>query len=407
MSNGLLSQLDTYYSWIDEAQNPIHPDEVAALIDRRVREVTVQVPAKPRRGWPVTVAAAAAVFVIIGVAGYLSRTRAQEATFPSEAAVSIEPTRDAAVPEDLGVFEPIRGWIVYPTWDELQAVDPDDPANHRTLDLPPAAAGAQPAGWSADGSLLALSDEDADAWWVIDRTGEVATKLRDPGGCCVPMTSPWLSPNGRYAAMGLRIVDLRDAQAVEETFLWDDPSFIGADHPLERTAESLGDFEVSGTIAWSPDGAELALVADRDGALTVQIVDLETGASREVVGPGFGAIWHLAWSPTGSQLLLTASDQTVSEMFPNYDPNRNPLMVERWPANVYVVDLDEGSVREIATGGYRATTWSPDGTRVAAINHTASGKRIEVMNAHGTERRVLPEVATTGPFTGIAWHPEP
>ena len=45
MSTGLLSQLDTYYSWIDEAQNPIHPDEVASLIDTPARELAVPVPA--------------------------------------------------------------------------------------------------------------------------------------------------------------------------------------------------------------------------------------------------------------------------------------------------------------------------------------------------------------------------
>jgi len=73
MSTGLLSQLDTYYSWIDEAQNPIHPDEVASLIDTPVRELAVPVPANPRPGWLTAVAAAATVLVLVGGAALLLR----------------------------------------------------------------------------------------------------------------------------------------------------------------------------------------------------------------------------------------------------------------------------------------------------------------------------------------------
>jgi len=66
MSVGLLFQLDRYYSWIDEAQDPIHPDEVAALIDSPVTELAVPVEADTRRPWLVTLVAAAAVLVLIG-----------------------------------------------------------------------------------------------------------------------------------------------------------------------------------------------------------------------------------------------------------------------------------------------------------------------------------------------------
>ena len=73
MSTGLLSQLDTYYTWIDEAQNPIHPREVASLIDTPVRELAVPVPANPGRGWLTAVAAAATVLVLVGGAALLLR----------------------------------------------------------------------------------------------------------------------------------------------------------------------------------------------------------------------------------------------------------------------------------------------------------------------------------------------
>jgi hypothetical protein len=65
--------LDAYYSQIDEAQNPIRPNEVAALVDSPVRELPIPVPPDPRRGWLVAVAAAVAVLVLVGGAALLLR----------------------------------------------------------------------------------------------------------------------------------------------------------------------------------------------------------------------------------------------------------------------------------------------------------------------------------------------
>jgi hypothetical protein len=73
MSRGLLSQLGTYYSWIDEEQHPIQPREVAARIDSPVREMAIPVPTDTRHPWLVAIAAAAAVLVLVGGAALLLR----------------------------------------------------------------------------------------------------------------------------------------------------------------------------------------------------------------------------------------------------------------------------------------------------------------------------------------------
>jgi len=71
VSKGLLSQLDTYYSRVDKEQQPISRDEVAARIDTQTRELTPREHNKPRHGWLIGVAAAAAVLVFGAVAAVL------------------------------------------------------------------------------------------------------------------------------------------------------------------------------------------------------------------------------------------------------------------------------------------------------------------------------------------------
>jgi len=75
MSTGLLSQLEAYYTQIDEAQSPIRPDEVTVQVDSPVRVMSVSSPSEQRRAWLVGVAIAVVVLVggttwFLGAAGY-------------------------------------------------------------------------------------------------------------------------------------------------------------------------------------------------------------------------------------------------------------------------------------------------------------------------------------------------
>ena len=62
--------------------------------------------------------------------------------------------------------------------------------------------------------------------------------------------------------------------------------------------------------AWSPDGTRIAYAVEQQVGLDVVpsifVVDLDTGITRELVGPWFGHIRHMTWSPDGPQLLVTA-----------------------------------------------------------------------------------------------------
>ncbi len=96
MNTGLLSQLDAYYSQVDEAQEPIHPDEVGAL-SVRVSELPTPLPSRSRPGWLVAVAAAVAVLVL-GLLTLLTGETASEAPVLSQPSPSPTVTTPGPVP---------------------------------------------------------------------------------------------------------------------------------------------------------------------------------------------------------------------------------------------------------------------------------------------------------------------
>jgi Tol biopolymer transport system component len=157
---------------------------------------------------------------------------------------------------------------------------------------------------------------------------------------------------------------------------------------------------------WSPDGSDIAVIAYREQGEflepTVQVVDVESGTHRELVGPEFGHIRQLAWSPDGLQLLLVAGDYRL----PSARVDLNPLASPK-ATGLYLVSADGfSSSQEVATGHYVAAAWSPDGTQIAAVDYNGL-RQVVLMNVDGSGSRILAERPADDLFTGIVWHPAP
>lgn len=322
-------------------------------------------------------------------------------TPPSQGAAADSPAGSTG----FGVFEPARGRIVYPVSGELRAIDPADPSTVNVLALPHGMGALIPAGWSADGTRLALASEHSGENYVMDAEGAVV-QVSSGGGCCWFVTDPWLSPDGTAAIQfigdegdQLRLNDIEGIQR---------PRVITLDPPV-------GDRDTGRVpiTAWSPDAARIAYaVYQQVGRYllpSVYVVDVETGGARQMLRAGFGHIRQMVWSPDGSHLLVIAGPWTQTNPEPT---GLNPMTGSK-ETGLYLVraerltPTDPAWAQPIALGHYVAATWSPDGAQIAAIDFAPTGRRLVVMSADGSASHVLTDLPFNDLFTGVAWHPGP
>ncbi|MFE5672207.1 TolB family protein [Agromyces sp. NPDC056523] len=301
----------------------------------------------------------------------------------------------------LGVFEPLRGRIVYLAGDELVGVDPADPPSVTSIPIPDEMR-PRPVvtGWSADGTRLALASEESDWSYVMDAEGGV-TEVKRPIGCCLFVRTSWLAPDGRTALSSVEADRIR---------LRDLDGGSGRVIGLEPPVGPLGAFDGGPPEhVWSPDGTRIAFIVFQqvggDFLPSIVTADLETGATRELVGQGFGHIRHMTWSPDGARLLVIAGAAAWGKT------QNNPLTRPQETA-MYVVDADRSAptaspaaLEPIASGHYIAGTWSPDGEWVAALDSSPTGRDLVLMRADGAVRRLLVDRVVPVLFTGLAWHP--
>ena len=305
----------------------------------------------------------------------------------------------------LGVFEPMRGRIVYVAGVELRAIDPADPTSVHHTDLPDELwwKGPVAAGWSADGTRLALTSEGIGETYVMDADGRV-TQARRIESCCVFVSAPWLSPDGT-AVVDLVTADRIHLRNLEEA---DASRVIELEQPILDFASAFVP-----THAWSPDGARIAFAVDRQVGTefvpSVHVVDVATGSARELEGLGFGHIRHMTWSPDGSRLLIVAGSWRLSTDPPVSNPFILPV-----EAGLYLVGTDDPAASDsapttlrIAQGHYVAASWSPDGDQIAAIDFAPTGRKLVAMHADGSASQVLVSPLLSGVMTGLAWHPAP
>jgi Tol biopolymer transport system component len=165
-------------------------------------------------------------------------------------------------------------------------------------------------------------------------------------------------------------------------------------------------------LAWSSDGSKLLIqsyeppkssvpprlfVLNANGSeTTLATSDAWCSSGSSYCGSG-GSL-----SPDGAQVIYSAPSE------------------DNWRSSIYVVDAQGGSPRVLLAGGRRCClsngksnrswlsnpTYSPDGTQIAYFDHLLdSGSQLRVMNADGTDVRILLE-GTGYHMYNLAWSPD-
>ncbi len=164
---------------------------------------------------------------------------------------------------------------------------------------------------------------------------------------------PVLSPDGRRLAFlssrELLSVDLFVADAATGEVTHRLASARGNPH-----FDALRFIDSSGT--WSPDGERIAFVVFARGDNRVTIADAATGATiSRLRVDGLESILHLAWSPRGGTLAVSASVNGVSDLF--------------------LVDVSTGRTRQLTDDAHAELqpAWSPDGETIAFVSDRGDG----------------------------------
>lgn len=157
--------------------------------------------------------------------------------------------------------------------------------------------------------------------------------------------SPSISPDGKYitflSARDLFTIDLYVADASSGTIIKKLVSSESSDH-----YESLRFINFSGN--WSPDSKHFAFVVFSNGKNAIVIEEVTTSLEKRLFHlSGADEIHHIAWSPDGRKLAVSAIEGAV--------------------CNLYLYDLADKSTKRITDDLYAEIQpdWSPDGTTIA------------------------------------------
>ena len=121
----------------------------------------------------------------------------------------------------------------------------------------------------------------------------------------------------------------------------------GADTALPYT------FLATGWHAWSPRGDAIVYETGRGGARRIDIIDLATWRTRQLVGPQqFGGceVWAPDWSPARDRIAFTSCDRKL-----------------------YVINADGSELRHVAASAY-APRWSTDGESLLFLSGRTLGR---------------------------------
>ena len=133
--------------------------------------------------------------------------------------------------------------------------------------------------------------------------------------------------------------------------------------------------------AWSPQGATLAVYEGGDVSKLFTI-DPQTGDRTTLATPDVD-VSTLAWSPDGTSVVYAAT-------------------------GLQSVDLGSGQTTRLTdlVGDVNSIEWSPDGTRLVLDDVLAGRNRILVMNADGSDQRVLVDQGAPRGPGAPAWSPD-
>ncbi len=217
--------------------------------------------------------------------------------------------------------------------------------------------------------------------------------------------SPAISPDGLQAAFTIRETNW-DENAYE-TEIWIGDVATGQSRQVTHARKS------SMQPAWSPDGAWLAFVSDRDGKRQLYRIALRGGEAERLTNTEDG-VNAFAWSPSGTQFAFTMQDP-VTDAMKEREKAWGDVKIEDQDqrySHLHALDLETKAVRRLTKGLFvvGSFNWSPDGRHIAFDHRTTSdpadGGSADISVVTVESGAVAIAVAQAGPDSNPRWSPD-
>ena len=217
--------------------------------------------------------------------------------------------------------------------------------------------------------------------------------------------APAISPNGRQVAYTIREANW-DENAYE-TEIWIGDAATGQSRQVTNAKKS------SSQPAFSPDGAWLGFVSDRDGKRQLYRIAPGGGEAEKLTTTEEG-VNNFAWSPGGGEIAFTTLDpvaETIKEREKRWGDIKIEDQDQRY-THLHLLDLGTRVTKQLTRGNIvvGSFAWSPNGRRIAydhrATSDPADGGTADisvVLPATGEAQIV---VAQEGPDTNPQWAPD-
>ncbi len=243
----------------------------------------------------------------------------------------------------------------------------------------------QEAVWSPDGATLLLSRYEGGGYSIysVRADGSHLERLIDGPG----YWTSWSPDGARFAyhaepAVGAPGGDIFVADA-------------DGSNPIALT--NLPSKEL--TPAWSPDGATIAFISDRDDGRYQLFLMNPDGSNQTRIGRTGGTEYNPTWSPDSEWLAffssvndtdwvyVTRRDAAESRrvargVFPSWSPDGASILYDR-ADSIFATTPDGAAEVLLIVDGF-AGRWSPDGRRIAFIRGGWPSSDVYVANSDGS-----------------------
>src|SRR6185436_1258574 len=192
-----------------------------------------------------------------------------------------------------------------------------------------------------------------------------------------------------------------------ETEIWIGDAATGQSRQVTNARKS------SSQPAFSPDGAWLGFVSDRDGKRQLYRIALRGGEAEKLTSVDEG-VTSFAWSPDSKRIAFTMTDpatEAMKEREKRWGDIRIEDQDQRY-THLHVFDIAAKASKQLTSGNFVVGSfeWSPDGRNIAydhrATSDPADGGTADVSVLSIDSNKSMVVVAQEGPDSNPHWSPD-